>query len=162
MILTWNTVFPRIIAGGSCRGQLFLFLYKKGAIIGRRRLFKLLLTGSRALNIMLYFPIKSKNNHVNILMGSWLNMGFFQSIPSLVPWLIFRAWIVTDQFCWVSLHFNLTGRIKGREDGERGRGGTIIHGQLVNRPLTRSSKFTRGTGNRQLAREIYMKMAWRR
>ena len=122
MILTWNTVFPRIIAGG----RLFLFSYKKGAIIGRRRLFKILLTGSRALNIMLYFPIKSKNNHVSILMGSWLNVGFFQSIPSLVPWLIFRAWIFTDQFCWVSLHFNFTGGIKGREDGERGRGGTII------------------------------------
>ena len=150
------------ISSNNSRGQLFLFSYKKGAIIGRRRLFKILLTGSRALNIMLYFPIKSKNNHVSILMGSWLNMGFFQSIPSLVPLLIFRAWIVTDQFCWVSLHFNLTGGIKGREDGERGRGGTIIHGQLVNRPLTRSSKFTRGTGNRQLAREIYMKMAWRR
>ena len=140
MILTWNTVFPRIIAGGSCRGQLFLFLYKKGAIIGRRRLFKILLTGSRALNIMLYFPIKSKNNHVSILMGSWLNMGFFQSIPSLVPLLIFRAWIVTDQFCWVSLHFNLTGGIKGREDGERGRGGTIIRGRRFIRGDIRSAR----------------------
>ena len=117
------------ISSNNSRGQFFLFSYKKGAIIGRRRLFKILLTGSRALNIMLYFPIKSKNNHVNILMGSWLNMGFFQSIPSLVPWLIFRAWIFTDQFCWVSLHFNLTGGIKGREDGERGRGGTIIRGR---------------------------------
>ena len=57
MTLTWNTVFPRIFAGGN----YFFFSYKKGAIIGRRRL---LLTGSRALNIMLYFPIKSKNNHV--------------------------------------------------------------------------------------------------
>ena len=38
-----------------------------------------------------------------------LNMGFL-SIPNLVPWLIFRAWIVTDQFCWISLHFNLSGR----------------------------------------------------
>ena len=65
MILTWNTVFPRIIAGA-----IISFLYKKGAIIGRRRLFKILLTGSRALNIMVYFPIKSKNNHVNMLMGS--------------------------------------------------------------------------------------------
>ena len=33
------------------------------------------------------------------------------------------------------------------------------YGKLVNRPLTKSSKFTRGSGNRQLAREIYMKMA---
>ena len=50
--------------------------------------------------------------------------------------------------------------IKGREDGERGAGGgTIRYGQLVNRPVTKNCKFTRGTGNRQLAREIYMKMA---
>ena len=130
MILTWNTVFPRIIAGGN----YFFFRTKRG------RLFKILLTGSRALNIMLYFPIKSKNNHVSILMGSWLNMGFFQSIPSLVPLLIFRAWIVTDQFCWVSLHFNLTGGIKGREDGERGRGGTIIRGRRFIRGDIRSAR----------------------
>ena len=134
------------ISSNNSRGQLFLFSYKKGAIIGRRRLFKILLTGSRALNIMLYFPIKSKNNHVNILMGSCLNMGFFQSIPSLVPWLIFRAWIVTDQFCWVSFHFNLTGGIKGREDGERGRGGTIIR----ERRYTVSSS----TGHLQKARNL--------
>ena len=79
-------------------------------------------------------------------MGSWLNMSFFQSIPSLVPWSIFRAWIVTDQFCWVSLHFNLTGGIKGREDGERGRGGTIIRG----RRYTVSSS----TGHLQKARNL--------
>ena len=24
--------------------------------------------------------------------------------------VIFRAWIVTDQFCWIRFHFNLTGR----------------------------------------------------
>ena len=34
----------------------------------------------------------------------------------------FRVWIVIDLFCWISLHFNLTG-YKGREDCERGRGG---------------------------------------
>ena len=60
MSLTWNTVFPRIIAGG----DYFFVSSKKGAIIWRRRLFKILLIGSRALNILLYFPIKSKNNHV--------------------------------------------------------------------------------------------------
>ena len=32
------------------------------------------------------------------------------SIPNLVPWLIFIAWIVTDQFCWITLYFNLTRR----------------------------------------------------
>ena len=44
-----------------------------------------------------------------IMTSNKLNMGFL-SDPNLVPWLIFRAWVVTDQFCWISLHVNLTGR----------------------------------------------------
>ena len=32
------------------------------------------------------------------------------SVPNLVPSLIFRALILTDQFCWITLHLNLTGR----------------------------------------------------
>ena len=30
-------------------------------------------------------------------------MGFL-SVPNLVSWLIFRALIVTDQFCWITWH----------------------------------------------------------
>ena len=48
---------------------------------------------------------------------------------------------------------------RGAGEGRLFEGGTEGGDQLVNRPLTKSSKFTRGTGNRQLAREIYMKMA---
>ena len=60
------TVFPRIIAGGG----YFFFAQKGGdysrdeAIIKRRRLSQILLTGSRTLNILFYFLIKSKNNHI--------------------------------------------------------------------------------------------------
>ena len=39
------------------------FLHQKGAIRGKR-LFQILLTGSRTLNILFYDPIKSKNNHI--------------------------------------------------------------------------------------------------
>ena len=64
-----------------------------------------------------------------------LNIGFL-SVLNLVPWLIFsvnilgvRAWILTDQFCWIRLHFNATGRgLKKRKDGERGRSGRLFEG----------------------------------
>ena len=52
------------ISSNNSRGRLFLFSHKKGAIIQAkaiikgRRLFQILLTGSRALNILFYFPIK--------------------------------------------------------------------------------------------------------
>ena len=135
MILTWNTVFPRIIAGGN----YFFFRSKRGRLLDGGDYLKycsLEVVPSIFCYILL---LNQKIITLNILMGSWLNTGFFQSIPSLVPWLIFRAWIITDQFCWVSLHFNLTGRIKGREDGERGRGGTIIRGRRFIRGDIRSA-----------------------
>ena len=56
------------ISSNNSRGWLFLFLHKKGAIIEGeviipgRQLFKILLIESRALNILFYFSIKSKNN----------------------------------------------------------------------------------------------------
>ena len=61
-----NTVFPRIIA----RGDYFFFRPKRGRLFEGRWLFEggdyfqILFTGSRALNILFYFPIKSKNNHI--------------------------------------------------------------------------------------------------
>ena len=55
----------------------------------------------------------------------------FQSIPNLVPHLIFRAWIVTDQFCCkIPLQLDREG-IKERQDGERGGGGAIIQGRQL-------------------------------
>ena len=50
-------------------------------------------------------------------------MGFL-IVPNLVPWLIFRAWFVTDQFCHVTFHFNNDREgIKEREDNVMGGGG---------------------------------------
>ena len=48
------TVFPRIIAGG----DYCFFRTKRGQLFKRRRLFQILLTGSRVLNILFHFPIK--------------------------------------------------------------------------------------------------------
>ena len=68
-MITSNYKKYRIFFNNS-QGRLFLFQHQKGAIIrGKaiirgRRLFQILLTGSRALNILLYYPIKSKNYHI--------------------------------------------------------------------------------------------------
>ena len=48
----------------------------------------------------------------------------------LCPWLIW--WLVTAQFCWITLHFNLTGRGWKEEKMARGAGGrTIIRGRRL-------------------------------
>ena len=44
-----------------------------------------------------------------------LNMGFLR-----VPWVTFRAWLVTDQFCWTS---TWQGGDKRKRIDERGGGG---------------------------------------
>ena len=45
----------------------------------------------------------------------WISQVPWSSVPNLVPWLIFRAWIVTDQFCWlIPLQLDRQG-IKERE-----------------------------------------------
>ena len=110
--ISWDvdSVFPRIIAVG----DYFFFRTKKGTII---RLFQILLTGSHALNICFIFPLNQK-----IITSNKLNMGFL-SVPNLVPWLVFRAWIVTDQLCWISLHFNLTTWQGGKKRKRRWREG---------------------------------------
>ena len=61
-------------------------------------------------------------------------MGFL-SVPNLLPLLIFRAWIVTDQSVLLAIdHMALQldrEGIKWREDGETGGGETIIRGRLL-------------------------------
>ena len=49
----------------------------------------------------------------------------FSSVLNLVPWLIFRAWIASDQFCWIRFNFNLlTWReLRGTERKRRWREG---------------------------------------
>ena len=58
------------ISSNNSWGQLFLSLHQKGVIIQGRQLFQMLLTGSRALNILFYFAIKSK-----VITSNKLNIG---------------------------------------------------------------------------------------
>ena len=58
----------------------------------------------------------------------------FSSVPNLVPWLIFRAWIVTDQFCWlIPLHLSWQGGNKRKRGVRRAimRGRQLIEGWLL-------------------------------
>ena len=73
--------FSRIyrISSNNSRARFFLFWHQKGEIIRGRRLFQVLFTGGRALNILFYFPIKSKNKHIKET-----EHGLF-SVPNLVP-----------------------------------------------------------------------------
>ena len=92
------------ISSNNSRARLFVFSHQKGAIIRERRLFQVLFTGGRALNILFYFPIKSKNNHIKETEYGLI------SVPNLVPWLISIVnilGVVTDQLCWIKLHFSL-------------------------------------------------------
>ena len=58
--------------------QYGIFSHQKGAITLGRRLFQILLAGSRTPIILLYYPIKSK-----IITSNKLNMSF-KSVPILV------------------------------------------------------------------------------
>lgn len=99
----FQTSSPLPYSSNNSRRRFFLFSHQKGAIIRGRRSFQVLFTGSFALNILFYFSIKSKNNHLNETERGLL------SVPNLVSWLIFRAWIVTDQFfaAWIRLDVGL-------------------------------------------------------
>ena len=60
-------------------------------------------------------------------------MGFL-SVPNLVPWLIFRAWIITDIVLLDKISLQLDREvIKERQDGERvgGGGGAIVEGRSL-------------------------------
>ena len=55
-----DTVFPRIIAGSDD----YFFFPQKGVDYLRGRLFQILLTGGRALNILFYYSIKPKIDNI--------------------------------------------------------------------------------------------------
>ena len=114
-------VFLRIIAGGN----YFFFRTKRGRLFEGRDYFKYCSLEVAPKIFCFIFPLNQK-----IITPNKLNMGFL-SVPNLVPWLIFRAWIVTDQFCWISLHFNLTGRGKKEERWRKGGGGVIIRARRL-------------------------------
>ena len=67
------------------------FSHQKGAIRGKW-LFQILLTGSRTLNILFYYPIKSKNNHIK-----YTEHGLYKC-SKFGPWLSFNVSTVS----WIS------------------------------------------------------------
>ena len=56
--------------------EVGVVIFKGRRLFDRRLLFQILLTGSRVLNILFYYPIKSTSN--NLYMG-------FISVRNLVP-----------------------------------------------------------------------------
>ena len=67
------------------------FSHQKRAIRGKR-LFQILLTGSRTLNILFYYPIKSKYNHIK-----YTEHGLYKC-SKFGPWLSFNVSTVS----WIS------------------------------------------------------------
>ena len=66
----WDEIFKYRSSSSNSQGALLFFPHKKGVIIrGKtfilgRQLFQIFLTGSRALNIFFYYPIKPKIDHI--------------------------------------------------------------------------------------------------
>ena len=66
----WDEIFKYRSSSSNSQGPLVIFPHKMEAIIqgkviiGGRRLFQILLTGSHALNIFFYYPIKPKIDHI--------------------------------------------------------------------------------------------------
>ena len=56
------------VSSNNSQGRLLYFLHKKGWLFKERRLFQILVTGSCALYILFYYPIKTrkikKNDHI--------------------------------------------------------------------------------------------------
>ena len=108
----------------------YFFSHQKGAILFEgRRLFKgddyFKYCSLEVVPKIFCFIISSNqkiitSNKLNIL---WAN--FKCSKLNMLPRLIFRAWILTDQFCWINLHFNLTGRGLKKRRWQEGWGGGV-------------------------------------
>ena len=107
------TLFPLLIAGGD-----HSFFTPKGGDYSRRcdysREAIIILNTAHWQSCPKYFVLSSHWIKKKIITSNILNMVFiFVSNYFLVPWLIFnvnilnvRAWIITDQFWCISLHFS--------------------------------------------------------
>ena len=89
------TIFPRIIA----RGDYFFFTRKGWRLFEGGGYFKWFSLEVVPLEVFCFIVTWNQKT----ITTNKLNMGFL-IVPNLVPWLIFRAWFVTDQFCHVTFH----------------------------------------------------------
>ena len=121
----WHTVFPWIISGGN----YFFFRIKrgKGGDYSREGDYFSYCSLDDVPKIYIYIYIFFFLIPLNqaIITSNKLNMGFL-SVPNWVPGLIFGAWIITHQFCWIRFHFNFTRRVQKKEKMTRGVGGGAI------------------------------------
>ena len=87
--LQLSTVFPRTIAGG----KYFLFRTKRGRLFEEGDCLREALFSNIAhwKSCPKYFVLFSPLNQ-KLITSNKINMGFL-SVPTLVPWLIFIAWI---------------------------------------------------------------------
>ena len=110
------------ICSNNSRGRLFLFRIKRGWLLNGVDYFKYCLLEVMPWIFCFIIPLNKKLSH-----QIKLNMGIL-SVPNLVSWLIFGAWIVFDRFCWIRFHFNLTGRWWKRKwrEGCKGGGGWLL------------------------------------
>ena len=104
-----DTVFSRIIAGSDD----YFFPQKRSRLFERAIIISNIAHWRSCPKNMFCFIIPLNRK---LITSNKENMGLL-SVPNLVIWLIFnvnilgtRAWIVTNQFCWIRLHCNLTGR----------------------------------------------------
>ena len=116
----WHTVFPWIIPGG----DYFFFRIKrgKGGDYSREGDYFSYCSLDDVPKIYIYIHIFLIPLNQAIITSNKLNMGFL-SVPNWVPGLIFGAWIITHQFCWIRFHFNFTRRVQKKEKMRRGVGG---------------------------------------
>ena len=125
----WHTVFPWIIPGG----DYFFFRIKrgKGGDYSREGDYFSYCSLDDVPKIYIYIHIFLIPLNQAIITSNKLNMGFL-SVPNWVPGLIFGAWIITHQFCWIRFHFNFTRRVQKKEKMRRGvGGGAIIRGRRL-------------------------------
>ena len=115
----WHTVFPWIIPGG----DYFFFRIKrgKGGDYSREGDYFSYCSLDDVPKIYIYIQIFLIPLNQAIITSNKLNMGFL-SVPNWVPGLIFGAWIITHQFCWIRFHFNFTRRVQKKEKMTRGVG----------------------------------------
>ena len=107
------TVFPRIIA------RVISYFAQKGGDYSRKAIISNIAYRKSCPKDVVFFIFKK------IITLNKLNMGFL-SVPNLVPWLFFRAWIVTDLAGSGTASTWQGGDKRKRRYGKRGKVGRLF------------------------------------
>ena len=110
------------ISSNNSQGRLFPFSRKKGAIIrGKAIISNIVSWKSCPKDICFFFFSKEKSPQTNWRLG-------FSRVSNLVPWIIFRAWIVTDLAGSGTASTWQGADKRKRRYGKRGKGGRLFEG----------------------------------